>query len=171
MTHRTRGEEDGDRAGADADRGAQPAEPDRADVEPFLGDGGQQRDRSTEQDREQIERDRTQQDRLAANEAQTFDRVAHRRRLAFGHRALTREGTHPRHGERRGQHEHRGGHDGTHTPMTYRNPPITGPTIDAPCHVADCRAVSHGSRAASIESAGRDRLAGVANARAPCRRR
>ena len=37
--------------------------------------------------------------------------------------------------------------------------------MSAPCHVADCRAVSHGSRAGATVSAGSERVAGMAKAR------
>ena len=57
---------------ADARGGAQPSEPHRADAELILGDRGEQRDRATEQHREQIERDRTEQDRRAPDEAQVL---------------------------------------------------------------------------------------------------
>ena len=42
-------------AGADAGRGAEPTEPDRVDIQAVLGDGGQQRDRTAEEDREEVE--------------------------------------------------------------------------------------------------------------------
>src|SRR5205085_6971415 len=56
--------------------------------------------------------------------------------------------------------------NGTHGSTTYRNPPVTGPKISAACHVADCRAVNQGSLDGATVSAGRERVAGVAKARA-----
>ena len=42
---------------------------------------GKQRDRATEQHREEVERDRAEQDRLAAHEAQTLDGLVQARSL------------------------------------------------------------------------------------------
>ena len=74
--HRLEREQERDEPGADAGGGAQPPEADRTDAEPVLGDGGQQRDRTAEQHRDEVERDRAEQHRFAAHEAQTFHRVA-----------------------------------------------------------------------------------------------
>ena len=41
--------------------------------EAFVGERGEQRDRAAEQDREQVERDRAEHDRLAADEAESLD--------------------------------------------------------------------------------------------------
>ena len=73
---RAPGERDRRDRAADAAGGPQPAQPDGADAEPLLGDGGQQRDRAAEQHGEQVERDRAEQHGLVADEAQPLERVA-----------------------------------------------------------------------------------------------
>ena len=80
--HGLHGEVQRDDARADAGGRAQPAESDRAHAEAVLGDRGEQRHRAAEEHREQVERDRAQEDRLAAHEPQPLDRFVHARLLA-----------------------------------------------------------------------------------------
>ena len=63
-------------AGADAAGGPQPAEPDGADPQPLLGDGGQQGHRAAEQHGEQVEGDGAEQHRVVADELQALEGVA-----------------------------------------------------------------------------------------------
>ena len=61
---------------AEPGRGAQPAEPGGADLQDVLREDRQQRDRAAEQHREQIERDRRQEQRVGADEPEAREHVA-----------------------------------------------------------------------------------------------
>ena len=58
---------------ADTGRGVEPSEPEGPDVQTFVGDGGQQRECAAEQHREEIERNRAEENRATANEPQSFE--------------------------------------------------------------------------------------------------
>ena len=63
------------RGGADAHGGAEPSEPGGSDPQPFVGDGREQGDGATEEDGEQVERDRSEQQRSPADEPEPVERV------------------------------------------------------------------------------------------------
>ena len=78
-----------------ADRGgtAQHAEPERARVQDRACEQRQQRDRAAEQDGEQVERDRSEQDRRRADEANPAEQALAPRRLFPGARRSRGSGT------------------------------------------------------------------------------
>ena len=130
-------------------------------MQAVLGDRRQQRDRPAEQHGEQVERDRPEQDRPAADEAQTLEGVVQRRRLlgrcallrppvADGQRGDRRE---PGADRRRDVRERR-------DRCSYSSPLDAGPTIMPNCHVAEYRAISRGSPPSGAISGGIDRIAG-----------
>ena len=73
---RAHGEPDRHQRSPDARRRPQPAVGDVADTETLAGDGRDQCDRTAEQHREQVERDRGQHDRRATDELQALERSA-----------------------------------------------------------------------------------------------
>ena len=155
--------------------GAEPPEADRADPEAVLGDGGEQRDRATEQHREEVERDRAEQDRLAAHEPQPSTAScrlgrasrSRRRSAAAGPAASTRSTVTDADGERRTDRDEDGGRGERHPRVDDVEEATEHRTEDdAACQVTDWRAVSQGRRVGATVSAGSDRVAGVAKARA-----
>ena len=78
VADREHGEQGGDRYGADARRGAQPAEAFRAEVQDLLGVDRQQGDDAAHQHGEEVERYGAQDDFLLPDEAEALEHVVER---------------------------------------------------------------------------------------------